>query len=377
MKKHTVDAKQLRHILISLTLLTAAVITLDSLPVNRTPADTEATDVLADTQPPDTAHFPDMSTDSGSDTNTETAPPDTSAPETDPPAPEPGMSVTILGSCAPGSPLGTAAYGSLNAAVRTEGPAYFLKNLQHILSKDDLTLAANACIFTDSDSMSYTCAAPTSNADIYANGSVEMTALGSPVFVGDALTGTQTALDERKITSLTQGETEYYEKDDIRLAIYCTTLSKAGDITADLAAIRTAAANAHYVLVYYWGVDTISDIPEQWLKYNLHQFADAGASLIVGTGCGVLRPTEMYGSTTIVYSLGNIVDGMSYSTSSPSALLTLRLTPESGGPRADISLVPCYYPDKRWQPTEIPAGDTRDSVSAFLAGSGELPLVNQ
>ncbi|MBQ1976334.1 MAG: hypothetical protein II227_02730, partial [Clostridia bacterium] len=155
---YTADQRRkLWGILVSLALAITVAITLDCLPV----ATDIPTDVL-DSSVPDT---PPSTLEPDTEEVTDTTPPDTDAdtqspentkeqesttPETDiPDIPDTSFVLTFLGECAPGSPLGTSSFGSLNAMTNEKGADYYFSQLHSILSADDLTVAANSCIFTD------------------------------------------------------------------------------------------------------------------------------------------------------------------------------------------------------------------------------------
>ena len=160
---YTADQRRkLWGILVSLALAITVAITLDCLPV----ATDIPTDVL-DSSVPDT---PPSTLEPDTEEVTDTTPPDTDAdtqspenteeqesttPETDiPDIPDTSFVLTFLGECAPGSPLGTSSFGSLNAMTNEKGADYYFSQLHSILSADDLTVAANSCIFTDNNATS-------------------------------------------------------------------------------------------------------------------------------------------------------------------------------------------------------------------------------
>ncbi len=81
------------------------------------------------------------------------------------------------------------------------------------------------------------------------------------------------------------------------------------DVARTLAAVRSAARNADYVLVYqhnhYWGPDR-SKVPE-WQQRWARTCIDAGAHAFIGHGAPLLHAIEIYRGRPIFYSLGSFV----------------------------------------------------------------------
>ena len=306
---------------------------------------------------------------------TETAAPPQKAPEQDH-----VFTLTFLGTCAPGSPLGTYSYGSFNAMLRDRGAAYFFNEIAGLLAEDDISIATNACVFTDTSihSDSLECAADAENTDVYASGSVDFVSLANPNlndYSATALEDTKAALDARNIRYAESGELTMLEKNGMQIALFCTQLEKNLNTAGDIAAIQNAKDNADYVIVYFWGGENGSHTPEEWLSAVLRSFADAGASLIVGCGNGVLRPVEQYNGSTIVYSLGSLIDGASVRPENASALLRLRITKdEIAGFNAEMEWIPCYSYSSPWQPCVMPDGPDEDQVIGFLSGTATSPV---
>lgn len=394
------NRKKLWCILASLALVIVVAMILDALPAAQTPPEPSA----------ELVYLPDMET-TGEAIETSAAPesmeedsqyasateavteapasdpiPDstetTAAPETEPEdvLPDNSVRLTFLGACAPGSPLGTSSYGSLNAAANKEGTGYFLSRLAGFLGEDDITLAANACLFTDSDTaaISLPCAAPAANADIYAQGSVEFVSLAAPVNseYGSAVSAeSEKALSDRNIESSASGHISYLELKGLRIAVLTTLLTKNSNLTDDIASVREAAQKADYTIVYFWGGEEESHTPEEWLTASLRRLADEGASLLVGAGNGVLRPVEQYGNATIAYSLGNLIDGTALVPENAAALLRLTLTPgDDDALTTSLEWIPCYAYDNQWQPCAMPEGGAAAQVRSFLSGASTAPV---
>ena len=373
----TEQRRKLWGILASLAAAVTIAVVLDTLPLNPPTTDVldgaGETSSTADTTPPDSA--PDTTTSSPD------APADSESVETTPVTPPQDTSfvLTFLGECAPGSPLGTNSFGSLNALAEEAGYEYFFSELKSFLSSDDLTVASNNCIFTDGDPSTIAgCAAPAAQVDIYKTGSIGFLSLASPAlseYDPSALDDTKTSIEFLGLRYAEHGQISHFEDAGIRVAIVCLQLETNVNIADDLALIRQAKEEAEYVIVYFWGGDNDSNTPEEWLSTSLRSFADAGASLLVGCGTGVLRPVEQYGNATIAYSLGTALDGSSMYHQNATALLRLILSrDENGVLQQQIELIPCYVYQKHWQPCPITDEDDRNQLNAFLRGEAEIPV---
>ena len=128
----TEQRRKLWGILASLAAAVTIAVVLDTLPLNPPTTDVldgaGETSSTADTTPPDSA--PDTTTSSPD------APADSEPVETTPVTPPQDTSfvLTFLGECAPGSPLGTNSFGSLNALAEEAGYEYFFSELKSFLS---------------------------------------------------------------------------------------------------------------------------------------------------------------------------------------------------------------------------------------------------
>lgn len=384
---YTADQRRkLWRILVSLALAITVAITLDCLPVSTdiptdildssvqdtAPSTLESdSDSVQDTMPPDT----DAATQSPEETETQ----ESTVPDTDVPSPDTSFVLTFLGECSPGSPLGTSSFGSLNALTNEQGTGYYFSQLYSMLSTDDLTVAANSCIFTDNNAPSnlIECVAPASSANIYKAGSVDFLSLAAPIlneYSDSSLADTKSALDSAAISYADDGQITYFENAGIQIAIVSLQLTRNLNTANDVSLIQTAKAAAEYVIVYFWGGDNDSHVPEEWLTATLRSFADAGASLIVGCGNGVLRPLEKYYDTTIAYSLGTMIDGASMYHENATALLQLKITKDEAGNLTEfIQLLPCYVYNEVWQPCLVSDPADAQTITAFLYGEAESP----
>lgn len=371
----TDQRRKLWGILASLAAAVTIAVVLDTIPLNPPTADVlenpTDTSTSVDTSLPDT-------------TPTTTEPPLESEPaETTPvtPAPDTSFVLTFLGECAPGSPLGTDSFGSLNELAKAAGDEYFFSELRSLLSTDDLTVASNNCIFTDGDASSVSgCAAPASQVNVFKAGSIGFMSLASPLlseYEPFALEDTKASIEAAGLRYAEHGQISHFEDAGIRVAIVCLQLKTNVSIADDLDLIRQAKDSSEYVIVYFWDGDSDSHTPEEWLKTSLRSFADAGASLIVGCGNGVLRPVEQYGDVTIAYSLGTALDGSALYHQNATALLRVVLSrDETGALQQDVLLIPCYVYEDHWQPRLITDEEDKNRLNAFLSGETDTPILS-
>ncbi|MFZ7102619.1 MAG: CapA family protein [Peptococcaceae bacterium] len=79
------------------------------------------------------------------------------------------------------------------------------------------------------------------------------------------------------------------------------------DLEKTLAAVKTAAQRADFVLVYmHWGIER-QDLPNKPQQEIARALIKAGADLVVGCHPHVLQGIEFYQGVPICYSLGNFV----------------------------------------------------------------------
>lgn len=377
------DRKKLWGFLGSLALLIGIILILDTIPTldSSTPVVTEDS---GENEPADMTEALDIPVNNTLDSSTplESAPVSTEA-ETSPPDPTVSntLILTFLGDCAPGSPLGTSAFGSLNAKADAEGTSYFFQNLLSLLSEDDYTITANTCLLTDSpsDSDSTLCLGPISNASMYSDGSVELVSFSTsqvdPSMNVD-WSDTMQSLQTQGILCASDDSITYLEKDGLTIALFTTTLVKNVSRTDQISQIETAANTADYVIVYFRGGEANTHTPEEWLCSTLRRYADAGADLLIGHGTGVLRPIEEYNDSTIVYSLGSLIDGSTIAAENITMLLRFTLEKQDDGTIIDtISCIPCLtYDTNLWQPTVLKNEDAKNRFFAFLNGSAISPV---
>lgn len=281
------------------------------------------------------------------------------------------FTLTFLGECAPGSPYGTKAFGSLNALAAEQGLSYFFSEITDFLSEDDLTVLANSCLFHDS--LSAECSAPTAQASVYADASVEMVANLSPHLdehaVHAAVNIQSTGVHVSKDGSVESAGNEHLS---IKILSVYVTEDSADNVIEQ---VSSAAKTTEYLILYFYGGEINSHTSESWLTDTMHACVDAGASLIVGCGTGVLRPVETYNGVTIAYSLGTLIDGTQLISENATAMMRCTVRKSSNGKiETDISFHPCYVFTDLWKPALMTDAEDADLVTRFLAGEAQMPI---
>ena len=285
------------------------------------------------------------------------------------------MTVTFLGECAPGSPFGTTAYGSLNALAKENGHSYFFSELTSILGADDLTIAANRCLFTDGEAAQSTLSvAPLENISIYSEASVDIIANLSPDIKG-LFADTLRDWSAHGIALVESNTVHYMEINGVEIAILYEHIEKNTDPVQLANTVNNVKPYVDFVILYFHGGEEDSHTVEPWLKNTITSAVRAGASLVIGSGTNVLRPMETIDGVTVIYSLGSLVDGTKIVPENAAALLQLKLTKNDAGEILhEIFVIPTYVYSELWQPTVMNDEHDKAIVHQFLNGETPLPV---
>lgn len=281
------------------------------------------------------------------------------------------FTLTFLGECAPGSPYGTDAYGSLNALTAEKGVSYFFSQIASQFENDDLTVAANRCVFTDE--IAAECAAPLSSASIYADASIELILNLSPE-LDEHMVQAALPIQNTGVFVTKSDNTHYTGNENLRITLLTARLSR-DSADALIERVRETAQSSEYLILYFYGGEVNSHVTEDWMTDALHACADAGADLIVGTGTGVLRPAETYNGVPIAYSLGCLIDGTQLVPENASAIMRCIVNKNTHGEiTTDISYIPAYVYTELWQPSVMENEEDIKRVTDFLAGNISMPI---
>ncbi len=285
------------------------------------------------------------------------------------------LSLTFLGECAPGSPYGTTAYGSLNALTASQGSSYFFSQLSSLLSADDLTVISNRCTFTDSPVPGNSvCSAPVENLSVFTDGHIDVVAHLSAES-GNTTTDAVDLYTAAGLTAAVSGTVHAIDRHGIRTAILYEQITKNTNVAALTGKIQEIKNTADYVILYFHGGEKDSHEAEDWLRTILQSCIRAGISLAVGVGPDVLRPIETFEGGTIVYSLGSLVDGAVLVPENASIILQAELSrSETGVILSELTVIPCYVYKNIWQPAIMTDEADKQLVHQFLTGETSMPI---
>ncbi len=288
---------------------------------------------------------------------------------------EGAIRLSFIGECAPGSPFGTQSYGSLNTVAASEGKDYFFRELLKFFNIDHLTVASNACIFSDhtEDWVDAATAAPAENITVYTEGGVDV--IVDLHRAAAASIHTEESILAAGLVHLPSDSAYYFEQNGITVAVCTAILTENSPRDSITDMVEVVRQDADYVVLYFYGGETNSHQPEEWLKEILHLCADAGASLIVGAGNGVLRPVEVYNETLIAYSLGEMINGSHLVPENAALVLQVDLSfTDDGNLRQEVTYIPCFAYGNLWQPTIMTERRDTKQLHAFLNGEVLLPV---
>ena len=279
------------------------------------------------------------------------------------------LTLSVVGDCTLGTDETFDYDISLNAYYENYGADYFLQNVKHIFSADDLTIANFEGTLTDSDERedkTFAFKAPASYASILTGGSVEAvnTANNHSHDYGDqSFDDTLAALDDAGIVHFGYDETAVMDVKGIKVGLVgiyelYDHLEREQQLKDNIAKVKADGAQL-IVVIFHWGNET-ETVPDS-NQTTLGRIAiDEGADLVCGHHPHVLQGIETYKGRNIVYSLGNFCFG---GNSSPSDMDTMiyqqTFTIDADGVKKDnvTNIIPCsissaaYDGYNNYQPT--------------------------
>ncbi len=277
-------------------------------------------------------------------------------------------------------------FWSFNLFAYDTPPDYYFAEMLDVFSADDWTVANGENVFTDAEApvktekngAGYWYYSGTENAQIYAEGSVEIVSLANNHAMDYGLAGrndTAAALEAVGVTPVLEGRDVILEKAGVRVAMLCVSMYSEYYLNPILKWLEETAGTADYHIVYYHGGTERVHEPDAWRVRASHAMIDAGADLVLGNHPHVLQPIEQYGGGTIVYSLGNFLFGGSHTCENRTMVYTLELTVTDGILSDEThEVIPCYCYGELWQPAVITDESDRERVLAFLRGEREKPF---
>lgn len=205
------------------------------------------------------------------------------------------------------------------------GDDYLFQCLDPLFSQADLVVANLEGPITSNPSRSqfsepgdgnnYTFTFPTSTAALLYRHNVRLVSLGNNHMMNysrDGLVQTEQYLDAAQVAHF--GDPDKSESERVaRLVIHGVPFSFVNwsDWTSDntdhtVAQVRAEKAAGRVVVVYsHWGDEYVP--PPERVQQLAHSFADAGASLVIGSHPHVVQEMELYHGVRIYYSLGNLI----------------------------------------------------------------------
>ncbi len=263
---------------------------------------------------------------------------------------------------------------------------YYFAKMRDLFAADDWTVANGENVFTDDENPEkaeksgegYWYYSGTENAQIYADGAIEIVSLANNHALDYGIRGrddTAAALEAVGVMPILEGRDVILEKADVKIALLCASMYSEYYLTPILDWLASTRDAADYHIVYYHGGTERVHTPDEWRVRASRAMVDAGADLVLGNHPHVLQPIEHYGGAEIVYSLGNFLFGGSHTCENRTMVYALTLTSTDGtltGEKHEV--IPCYCYGELWQPTVIENESEKEAVLAFLRGEREKPF---
>ncbi len=284
-----------------------------------------------------------------------------SAAESEPETPKgDSLKLTFLGDCLVSTLNGSSAKGTLNWYAQNYEPTYFFEKVYDTLSADDYTIANCETVLTDrtltprpkGGSRVFWFYGPTSNAEIFPAGSVEVTGVVNNHMRDYNQAGYDDTIAALKKQNLIIGDNTtpvYLEKNGIKAAIIFADLWSYDYTGKIIDRMNSLDADTDYKIIYFHGGVEGTNYPEQWKVNACRKLIDEGADFVIGLHPHVLQPIEEYKGGVIVYSLGNFLFGGN--TAPVKNTIMYQVTLKKDGYKQNI--IPCQvYSGSRnnWQP---------------------------
>lgn len=217
--------------------------------------------------------------------------------------------ISMVGDCT----LASSQYDNFfDDTIAKNGAAWPFSGTLDYFKSDVFTLANLECSLSDNELGSaslFYFRAPSANASILKEGSVECVTLGNNHtndFGPQGITDTEASLDAAQINWVGPNESKVFDTDvGIKIGVYCpgwTGLSEA-NIQTGISALQSAGADI-CIFAPHWGNEgsyQVSGNQEAFARIAI----DAGAQIVCGTHPHVLQHIEEYNGGYIFYSLGN------------------------------------------------------------------------
>ncbi len=275
-------------------------------------------------------------------------------------------------------------------------PSYFLKKVSKYFKSDDFTIADCENVYSDSENLqvsdkgqydnpgieAYWFKTKAKNAKILSAGGIDMVSIDNNHINDYGTQGysdTKEALTAANVQWGEAGKIVYFEKNNFKLAIICTTMYSNYTLDSIIDYIKEAEKQSDYQIVYFHGGTEAVHEPEQWKIDSCHKMIDKGADLVMGDHPHVLQPMENYKGKTIIYSLGNFVFGGNRHPENRTIIYqhTLNVSKDNKLLKDNGSIIPCYVytgSTNNWQPAPITNKSDKKKVLDFMNSKRKSPL---
>ena len=300
------------------------------------------------------------------------------------------ITLSFVGDCMLGSPYGSSGWWTLNLFAQEQDPDYFFRGVYDILAADDWTIANCEGVFTDqklpeapkSGKPAYWYRGPSSNAEIFKAGSVEIVSVANNHVMDYGVRGrddTEAALTQAGIMFGGDQKPLILEKYGIRIGLYCCTMYTYDYATRIAKWLEEVRDETDYRIVYYHGgTERVYEI-DAWRELATQKLIDAGASLVIGNHPHVVQPIKTVRGVEVVGSLGNFIFGGSRMTDNRTMIYQKVLHIWNGKIQSESSkVIPCYEYIagsnlmSNWQPRVMAEDDPNHALLlSFLRG--EIP----
>ena len=287
------------------------------------------------------------------------------------------LMLTFGGLCVPASPLGSEAYGTFVHEFQERGGAYFFRRLSDLFWNDDFTVLGCGAVFTDNSELEMAekedlswYRAPTRTAGLFAAGGVDCVALGGPRlsdYGSEGIADTRAALTEAGVRWADGAYAVKATLDEgVRVAVW--TYPAWMQPEEALKTVAQLKQDAAFLAVYVPGAADAD---------TLRAVADAGADLVIAEDGDLPGTGGSYQNSTVVTSLGTLLDGSSRFPTASAALIEVECRARDGViAEKTVRVLPArtYDSDHPWSPVLF---DDADEEGREIAGrlSGDFTLV--
>lgn len=265
-----------------------------------------------------------------------------------------------------------------NSVYNEKGPAYFLKKVKSVFSKDDVTIVNFEGTLTESGARAnkkFTFKGPAKHVKILKKGSVEVVTLAnnhSLDFGSKGLSDTQKTLKKNKVQYCYNSTIAYRKVNGVKTAfIGFSQLAGSGENQVRNAIKAAKKKKAKIIIVsIHWGIER--DYYPSGNQKALGRFAiREGASLVLGHHPHVLQGIEKYKGRYIVYSLGNFCFGGNTNPKDKDTMIFQQTFYVKNGKllkKNDARIIPCSLSGSSY---------TNDFQPRILKGSSKKSLISK